>query len=504
MKHGGNVPVRLDTTPDTYVLFLDMAEVEELDNVEQCAGRATKHPANPVLQLGDVDSFDSRRAANWASSLIYDRDDHLFKAWYFGCDLVHWAAIGYAESEDGVLWRKPVLDMYPYKGRSDNNICFCIGDGETSHFEANKDYSESRADRRFQALAHCGNNEYFALYSEDGKKWRRNEKPVTFPSGDTGHFFYDDGEPDPGKRVKVYGQHTGGFGPDIEHLTPLEHKVIDPADGREREIHFVYVIPYRGYYVMFYDFNLWREYFGLEGYIDNRRKHTRGEQGGVYIGDIRLAVSRNGLGTFDRILPNMPVVARGERGVWDSGFLILGGGSGIVVDDEINIFYTGITERGGAGFIGPVVPETIQLGLAKLRLDGFTYLTNRDGLSDGTVTTVEIEVGAVGSSSAAGAVSSSPSPSPSPSPARTRLTVNASHLLPYRDWIEVEVLDAGTGIPVPGYGRAECIDVLRDSVRTEVEWNGHRTLDGVHTKKIKLRFYLYGRARLYSYTFAED
>ena len=478
--------VRMDTTPETYVLFLDMKEIDKIDNVDQCVGRATKHEANPVLALGDVDAYDSRRAANWASSLIYDRDDRLFKAWYFGCDAVHWAAIGYAESEDGVSWHKPVLNMYPYKGRTDNNICFCVGDGETSHFEANKDYSETRTDRRFQALAHCGEGKYYAHYSADGKTWRRNEDPVTFPNGDTGHFVYDEAEADPNKRVKVYGQHTGGYGPDIEHLTPLEQKVIDPADGREREIHFVYVIPYHGYYIMLYDFNLWREFFGLKGFIDNRREYNRGEQGGVYIGDIRLAASRNGLDQFDRILPHQTLVERGERGEWDSGFLILGGGSGIVIDDEVYIFYTGITERGGAGFIGPVVPETIQLGLAKMRLDGFTYLRNRDGLSDGSVTTAPIDVVENGSLSIR----------------NTRLTVNASHLIPYRDWIEVEVLDAKSGKPIEGYERQNCADIVRESVRTDVTWKDHRTFDGVLAKKIRLKFYLYGRARLYSFTFA--
>jgi hypothetical protein len=36
----------------------------------------------------------------------------------------------------------------------------------------------------------------------------------------------------------------------------------------------------------------------------------------------------------------------------------------------------------------------------------------------------------------------------------------------FRDWIEVEVLDARTGRAIAGYKQAECDDVLQDSART--------------------------------------
>ena len=40
----GRPALNLDTTPDTYVLFLDMQEVEELLLCEQVVNQATKHP----------------------------------------------------------------------------------------------------------------------------------------------------------------------------------------------------------------------------------------------------------------------------------------------------------------------------------------------------------------------------------------------------------------------------------------------------------------------------
>jgi len=257
--------------------------------------------------------------------------------------------------------------------------------------------------------------------------------------------------------------------------------MISPNDGRETENHFIFVIPYHGYYIMLYDFNRWNPFFGAQGLAENRKKQGRGADGGIYIGDIRLAVCRDALGKFQRIQPHRPVVERGLRGEWDSGFLVLGGGSGIIHNDEIYIFYTGIPEDGGKGFIGPVVPATIQTGLATLRLDGFTYLQNQDGITPGSMTTQPIRV---------------------KNPQRARLVVNAGNLIPYRDWIEVEVLDARTGRPIKGYSQAECDHVLTDSVRTPVAWGKRRTLAGVKAANIRLRFHLNGKAKLYSYTFA--
>ena len=72
---------------------------------------------------------------------------------------------------------------------------------------------------------------------------------------------------------------------------------------------------------------------------------------------------------------------------------------------------------------------------------------------------------------------------------------------PVGSWVSVEILDAATGQPIPGYGKADCQRILTDAVRIPVTWRKHRTLAGVKVDRIKLRFRLYGRARLYSFAF---
>ena len=519
--------VSLDTTPDTYVLFLDMLEVEDLFLVEQVVNQATKHPNNPVIAPGNVEDWDSDRASNWAASLLFDPTDGLFKAWYYGIDIKstttpggeRHSAIGYAYSSDGAFWHKPKLGLYEYNGSKENNICFRPPNGRASHFCALIDPKDPDPARRYQVLTWmevsglekekdaAGNvfegtvakNCYVPHYSQDGIHWQQTSNGVEWPNGDTGHILIDEREA-PERRFKAYGQHSVGAGSDIEHMKRADQLPIDPADGCEHEIHFIYVLPYHDYYIMLYDFNRYRPYYGHLGYykqgdlgitrqerVKRRVALRRGDlppeepedDYGIYTGDIRLAVCRNAMGKFQRIQPWTPVVPRGERNEWDSGFLVLGGGSMIVRDDQIFLYYTGINETSAAGFTGSV-PGRICTGLATLRLDGWTHLQARDALTPGTVTTKPITV---------------------KDAAHARLTVNVSHVLPWRDWIEVEVLDAETGKLLPGYSRKDAVGVMTEGLRVPVEWKDHKTLEAVSASQVRLRFHFNGRARLYSFTF---
>ena len=50
--------VPLDTTPRTHVLFFDMQEIANLNNLRRTVSEAKKHPLNPVLPLGGIDEWD--------------------------------------------------------------------------------------------------------------------------------------------------------------------------------------------------------------------------------------------------------------------------------------------------------------------------------------------------------------------------------------------------------------------------------------------------------------
>jgi hypothetical protein len=185
------------------------------------------------------------------------------------------------------------------------------------------------------------------------------------------------------------------------------------------------------------------------------------------------------------------VVRRGERGEWDSSQLVIG--RAVDYKDHFFIYYSGVSENWSSwpsdnanvnadkrkrqpGWIYPA-----QMGLATLRLDGLTHLQARDGMGPGIVTTIPLQVEGA---------------------AAATLRVNASELVPFRDWVEVEILDAKTGAPVAGYSREDCEDVTTDGTSIAVDWKrSGKTLRSVPVPQIKLRFYLHGRAKLHSFHF---
>jgi len=441
------------------------------------------------------------RASPWGGSILFDEEERLFKLWYHGDDGCRtFSAIGYAESRDGILWHKPKLGLHEYGGRTDNNIVFrplnaAGAPMNPNHFVVAKDPREPDPARRYKGWAR-GDAACHPVYSPDGIQWRWNPTPVAWPRVDPVNMIVDDADPDPARRIKVYGDincdtsesfrighRNMGFGPDIEHCAPSPaNPVIEPA-GLEHTIHLFATARYAGYYVALLNYSLWLDYLGYKGDVRFRANDSRMTEPktGAFVGDIRLAVNRDGIGKFHRVNAHQPLVARGEQGQWDSGSLEAT--PPILVGDTIHIFYSGVDIQSGFAYPNGECQTNTCMGLATLRRDGFTHLQTRDGLTPAHVTTVPIAVR---------------------DPHAVTLIVNASDLMPYRDWIEAEILDAASGAPLPGFTRAECTDLTREGIRLPVEWGERRTLAGIGVPAIRLRFHLFGRARLYSFSFADE
>ena len=116
------------------------------------------------------------------------------------------------------------------------------------------------------------------------------------------------------------------------------------------------------------------------------------------------------------------------------------------------------------------------MGLATLRIDGFTCVESVDGEIPGWVTTNPVE-----------AVDT-----------QSDLIVNAGSLQAGRSWVEVELLDAASDEVLPGFSHGDCGDIMADSTHHRVKWTGGAFRDAGKSR-VKLRFYLCGTARLYSY-----
>ena len=82
---------------------------------------AEKHPNNPVIPRGKAGDPDSSRAS--MPAVLYENGR--WRMWYpaqpIGSSWYH-SRVGYAESEDGITWRKPELGLHEYRGSLRNNL----------------------------------------------------------------------------------------------------------------------------------------------------------------------------------------------------------------------------------------------------------------------------------------------------------------------------------------------------------------------------------------------
>ena len=243
--------------------------------------------------------------------------------------------------------------------------------------------------------------------------------------------------------------------------------IIDPNRGNEQEIHFLAYVPYRGQYLLLYEFG-WYHPHGTGRY-------------GRYSADIRIAHSRDGE-RFTRIRSDQQLIAGGAHGEWDDQFLVICDKI-VVKDGTIFLYYAG-QDRSWTSWPPQNAPDGrsvragatrhTQTGLATLPVDRFTAIETQDGASSGHALTVPLVL----------------------TPQPCRLLANVSSLQPRRSWCSIDLLDEA-GRRLDGVMPADRL--VTDAVAAPVGWEGAgpARLAG---RTIRLRIRLYGRARLHSLT----
>ncbi len=490
----------MNTDSGTKIVFLDLEDIQSLRGVVQSVCEAVKHPDNPLLPLGDIHEWDSLRAVPWEGTVIYDDEEEMFKCWYGATHVAatSFHALGYTFSEDGIHWEKPNLGLFDYNGNKDNNICLM------SLGRVVKDPTEPDREKRYKILTTQRppiltprpgfSREHLAGYSPDGIHWTIGE-PVDIPGwtgpwGDLVALILDDDDPDPERRFKLVWQNLEPpnkpgppvvrtkylvCGPDLEHFTRAAagNPILSPET--EDENHFLMLAPYAGQYVMPYEYG-WYVPDGFGKY-------------GTYHADIRLAMSRDGE-HFRRVQPHQKLISRGRRGEWDDGFLVISDKL-IIKDDTLYFFYCGQGHEWTSWPSSHNMPDASylenvgsvrlsRLGLATLRLDRFTCLETPDRETPGCAVTVPFEI----------------------TDREVQLVINVSEVQQNRSWIEIEILHESRDEALPGFSREDCRDMHCDSVRASVAWRESR-LAQIKEGRIRLRFWLYGSARLHAFGFEE-
>lgn len=509
---------------DDVQLFIDKILIEVTQDLTRRFYQPVRALTEPVL----------KRDKPWEHLLYFtfsnhqvlrDPADGLFKCWYEDLDgpdpqrsSHHFNMFSkqlYAESEDGVHWVKPELDVQLFNGQPTNIV---MGDDEYGQVHSAAyviDPNAKAADERFRAIfAHYWDQgadhgeRIECAHSPDGIHWTvYDDLPSLGRSGprlsDVSTLTYDS---DSREFVQVTRHFLQGKAP-MNPSNPRTPTNLQSFNRPHEPYNFASFSQRRLWLTRSADFIHWSEpvvIAAADDDEDNLDESYYGmpiyRRGTMYLGtagvlhqvdntmDTRLLMSRDMIRWRPAPRPG-PFFAPESEGAWDSRMVTMVSPP-IEVDNELWFFYGGTHYHHDWFLRGPIEgldhPEArdpqgseFGLGLAKMRKDGFASLS-ANAVREGTVSTRPL------------------------SGVLSHLIINGR--CRKDGWIRVEVVDAND-TPIAGFTKEECDYFRGDSVDFQVTWQGnsrirHQTHNG-DLAVCRLRFFI-RNADLFSFRFTDD
>ena len=499
-------PVRPDTSlriGTRKQLFIDDLIVERKHNVTRQIGKVEKANGGKPVIVPDQEWEHPLRFAFYLAA-AYDERAKKFKMWYLAQMPGHvdrskrsakYTAVAYAESDDGVNWKKPLIGMdygeipdVTGKGRKSikTNVVI-LAHGFSAFIDPTVPWGHPE---KFKA-AYDDEFDWACQtsigYSDDGIHWRayNNRKPVVWRAADTlSQLLWD---PISQKYMIVCREDLAGAGGKGETrgsrvMIRKDNNDLmkDPSGWRDvsilkfdrygwkrertdRQIHATTVWPYEGHYLACLN--------AMEGELDGRADKNDDEPEvrhetnimNVYLAPSRDAVKWN----YDWAYEQVPLIPRGGTGEWDNDGIH--SVSMFVHNDKIWLYYCGLSER----FDSDGERAWMRIGLATLRLDGFVCLAAKERIGKVITKPFKLE--------------------------GDRLEVNVDAK---GGWVRVELLDAA-GAPIPGFsGKDAKIHKGIDELRFAPQWKSRGDLSKLKGKIVRLRFTL-RNAKLYAFEFGK-
>ena len=454
-----------DTSAATHLL-VDDAMIARKEGVVRRAHACRKlsQPVISGLESWQAPSGDERVYVY--GTVLPSEDGGGLRMWY-----MRWPdRVIYAESENGVDWRRPELGLVKMADTAGNNA-LPIRLHSPSVID---DPTDTDPARRYKMLGVSRSPEsrgYCVAYSADGLNWQYYPENPVLDGGDTCSFARDPATGDYLAFHKRYGIHRGqrrrlvylSTSPDMQRGWSDPELVMAPDEvddaqteaegGLFSQFYHMSVIRYGGMWLGFVT------HFRHTGLPVEKGPEQSKDDGPI---NVQLVHSRDGR-SWSRCEDRSPVIANGPHD-YDAG-CILGVGNGpIEADDEVRLYYTGITTTHG----GYMPNKKITVARAAWRLDGWVSLDATE--TPGTVETMPIRADS------------------------QHLIVNADA---GRGELRAEVLDP-SGVPVPGYHLSDCRPVAEDAVRQPVHWE---TRSALPPGSISIRFQ-FNNASLYSFSSA--
>ena len=475
-------------------LLIDDWLVEDRFNVERQLNAPLKHVHNPlVIRDKPWEAGGVKRP-----SVLYDPDDGLFRMWYTIAPVTldeeerlkrigRWdparagqsRVVAYAESEDGIAWRKPPVGQ-PYIGHAKTNVVM-TGEHRTAcsaHVTPNHP-SSGQPGKFMMSYADWdperGRSLYLA-YSDDGIAWRRDPaNPVLSPIRDTKHNFCYDEE---------YGRWLLYTRPIVTAGT-REHAAFTGAHenrnfGRRAAV-AIGDTPQTMGFPRALGWPNEQEPPDYDDFLVQRvGSHYLAMISGMfnplpYNAQVYLASSPDGL-HWNRLPGSPPFIPLGREGDFDAGQACTVGNI-IAVGDEYYLYYQGTPRP------QKVADNDANIGQARIRRDRF--VCQRAGADGGYLLTREVIV------------------SGRYLLVNMTLPVSAGGRMNEVRFAAELLRSHNTGQPgvVEGYGMAACTTRATDSLEVLIEWEQGFDLGALLGQPVMIRFFLRD-VGLYSFRFA--
>ncbi len=453
----------LDAAPG--LLFVDTSAMAHLAGARHVHNRPSKHSANPIMLPGEPGAPDELRVFNRGTVMV---EGGVFRMWYAGAQhpgsredlranfggaawqkLMH---ICYAESEDGIQWRRPDLGLVEFGGDSANNLLPALWRMPTI---VKTDRSPVAGEPYVCTEQMLGlvPEEAVLHTSADGLDWHTHPAERSYPGSRPFYFEYDSMFFDESAGLwRAYGNYgpgptrrTGGMAvsEDLIHWEGHpENPIVDPLQIPETRVH---------------DFIVWQEMGLCIGMLEVGPAPASYEFG--------LMISHDGV-HFSRPDPTGLFLGCDPES-WDQGMLLMASAP-VAVGNDWWLYYSSLWPRMTPGEPPHAIHyRHMSAGLATIRRGGYAHYQPQRPDAAAEVQTVALTCA---------------------TPGTWRLSCNAT----VGDSLRVAVIDAATGEPLPGHGIDEAVPLAGDGLELPVAWRGGDVLLVTPDRPIALRLELRG------------
>ena len=406
------------------MLALDFREVELAEGITRVMERPAKHADNPLF-LADQ-PWENGNMQLYGS--VIKVEGRPFQLWY---SVIHkpWKTfLAYAESDDGLVWRRPLTEFFTHEGKKTNIVFTPDPHGPAVIYDA----EDPREDWKYKMVAGAGETGCIqTFHSPDGIDWRPVRRfPVigTNPDCPMGFLRVRDGRYVIYHRLYGYGRRVfRSESWDFLYWSSEPRMVLEPGPTDPPQLQFYGMgsAPYGPYEIG----SLWLYHTFFD---DKGHSKMRGYQ------ETEFTYARSGY-AWHRPMPMAPFIPHGDKNSWEQGNL-QAASAPVYLDNEIRYYYMGTTQLHSPHW--ELEPQKAGLGMASIKPDRF--MAHHAG-ERGEILTVSFDL------------------------PKSAMFLNAQ--TDENGWIKVEVLDA-EGHVDPDYSLEKCQAIQGDSTGHAVIWEG--------------------------------